>query len=164
MPKFEHEDVRKSLELAFSSIFDRYNHDFSSDDELDLANMTVAKLGKKLTDAPAMPFGSIFKKNRGNGSLNSSSDSDTDEEAENASEEARDGALYSFFVSFRRNFTLQQALQEMSDDAIQRAFDEELMQRMAEVGQENILPLYSTQTVPTEFDSLLYSFVVASRG
>ena len=75
---FEHEKTRQSLQLAFETIFAKFDCSFSDDDEVDIEELRVVKKGKTLRQAPVRPFGSVFRREHDHSTL-SDENSETDD-------------------------------------------------------------------------------------
>ncbi len=61
---FENAATRESLKLAFDKLFAKYDREFDDDDEIDLSNMSVVKVGGHVMKEKKRGFGTCYKNHR----------------------------------------------------------------------------------------------------
>lgn len=169
-PFLEHEATRKSLQSAFSSIFERFDREFSSDDELDLGLMAVVKMGKHLAAAPKrIKFGTIFKKDNSNNSRQQGGkmigfDLEDEDDEDERNQSGVEDQLQGFFTSFRKHFTESASLKKAnfvnaSDDTVEGRFDDLLFEMIKEYHPRDALKLCKSIGPDTAFDSALLTIL-----
>lgn len=165
---FEHEKTRQSLQLAFETIFAKFDCPFSDDDEVDIEELRVVKKGKTLRQAPVRPFGSVFRREHDHSTL-SDENSETDDAYTTVDDDEYLRSMHRDLVGKRQNIQERskqssQELLSMSMPQIDKFFDNELMDVLLCEGKNfvsQVLQCMSVCGAEQRFESVLLDFIVA---
>lgn len=165
---FEHEKTRQSLQLAFETIFAKFDCSFSDDDEVDIGELRVVKKGKTLRRAPVRPFGSVFRREHDHSTL-SDGNSEADDGYTTADDDEYLQSMHRDLVGKRHNIQelsrqRSQELSSMSVSQIDKFFDNQLMNVLLCEEKDSIpqvLQCISICGAEQMFESVLFDFIVA---